>query len=242
VPGALTVAADFAPLAQALADTFTVHVIERRGRGASGPQGEQYAITSECEDLHAVQSVTGASLVFGHSFGGLVVLEAAIGDRDVRHVAVYEPGVSIHGSVAIDWAARCSSELSAGRPLDAFVTFVQGTNPQTAGRAPRWLLKRILALAIRGSEREQKFRLLSGTIREHAEAARVDGTAGRYQQISARILLMNGDKRASAHATNALAELLPAARTVSLDRCDHFAPEKHPELVAKHLKVAFADA
>ena len=86
VPGALTVAADFAPLAQALADVFTVHVIERRGRGASGPQGEDYSITRECEELRAVQSATGATLVFGHSFGGLVVLEAAIGDVGLRCV------------------------------------------------------------------------------------------------------------------------------------------------------------
>jgi hypothetical protein len=26
----------------------------------------------------------------------------------------------------------------------------------------------------------------------------------------------------------------------SLERCDHFAPEKNPELVAQHLKAAFA--
>jgi pimeloyl-ACP methyl ester carboxylesterase len=116
-------------------------------------------------------------------------------------------------------------------------------NPRSAGRAPRWLLKRILALAIRGSEREQKFRLLGGTIGEHAETARLDGTAERYRQISAGILLMNGrDARGTARATHALAELLPAARTASLERCDHFAPEKRPELVAEHLKVAFADA
>jgi pimeloyl-ACP methyl ester carboxylesterase len=243
VPGALAVAADFTLLAHALADTFTVHVIERRGRGASGPQGDRYTIASECADLQAVQSATGAALVFGHSFGGLVALEAAIGDRDLHHVAVFEPGVSIDGSVPIAWAARCRSELDAGRPLDAFVTFARGVNPKSAGRAPRWLLKRILALAIRGPEREQKFRLLAGTIHEHAEAARLDGTAERYRQISAEILLMSGrDARGTARATHALAELLPAARTTSLERCDHFAPEKRPELVAEHVKAAFAHA
>jgi pimeloyl-ACP methyl ester carboxylesterase len=242
VPGALTVAADFAPLAQALSDEFTVHVIERRGRGASGPQGEDYAITRECEDLRAVQSATGAALVFGHSFGGLVALEAAIGDSGLLHVAVYEPGVSIHGSVPIGWAERCRSELDAGRPFDAFVTFVRGMSPQSAGRLPRWILKAILRLAIRGSEREQKLRLLRGTIREHAEAARLDGTAERYRQIPAPTLLMSGRQGSgTARAAEALAEVLPAARTESLERCDHFAPEKNPELVAQHLKAAFAD-
>jgi len=241
VPGALTVAADFAPLARALSGAFTVHVIERRGRGASGPQGEDYAIARECEDLRAVRSATGASLVFGHSFGGLVALEAAIGDGGLRHVAVYEPGVSIRGSVPIGWAERCRSELDAGRPLDAFATFVRGMSPQSAGRLPRWMLKVILRSAIRGPEREQKFRLLRGTIREHAEAARLDGTAERYRQISAHMLLMSGRHASgTASATHALAEMLPGARTASLERCDHFAPEKKPELVAEHLRAAFA--
>jgi pimeloyl-ACP methyl ester carboxylesterase len=239
VPGALAVAADFAPLAQALADSFTVHVMERRGRGESGPQGERYTIASECDDLQAVRSATGATLLFGHSYGGLVVLEVAVGERDLRRVAVYEPGVS----VPIDWAARCRSELDAGHDFDAFVTFVRGVNPDSAGRAPRWLLKRILKLAIRGEERAQKLELLPGTIREHAEAARLDGTAERYRDISAGILLMSGsDKSGSVRATHALAEVLPAADTASLDRCDHFAPEKKPELVAAQLKTAFANA
>jgi pimeloyl-ACP methyl ester carboxylesterase len=38
VPGALAVATDFDALARELADRFTVHTIERRGRGESGPQ------------------------------------------------------------------------------------------------------------------------------------------------------------------------------------------------------------
>jgi pimeloyl-ACP methyl ester carboxylesterase len=243
VPGALAVAADFVPLACALCDVFTVHVLERRGRGASGPQGEDYAIARECEDLRAVQSATRADLVFGHSFGGFVALEAAIGDSRLRYVAVYEPGVSVNGSVPIGWAERCRSELDAGRTFDAFVTFVRGMSPRSAGRLPRPILKSILRLAIRGPEREQKFRLLRGAIREHAEAARLDGTADRYRQITAQVLLMSGTHASgTANATARLAEMLPAARTASLERCDHFAPEKKPELIAQHLKAAFAHA
>jgi hypothetical protein len=33
-------AADYAAFARALAERFTVHTIERRGRGESGPQGD----------------------------------------------------------------------------------------------------------------------------------------------------------------------------------------------------------
>ncbi len=39
IPGVLSVAADYAAFARSLAEHFTVHTIERRGRGESGPQG-----------------------------------------------------------------------------------------------------------------------------------------------------------------------------------------------------------
>ena len=39
IPGVLSMATDYAAFARTLAEHFTVHVIERRGRGASGPQG-----------------------------------------------------------------------------------------------------------------------------------------------------------------------------------------------------------
>jgi pimeloyl-ACP methyl ester carboxylesterase len=77
VGGALRTAEDYLPLAGRLARSLTVHLVERRGRGASGPQGPDYALAKEVEDLLAVRAETGARLAFGHSYGGLVVLEAA---------------------------------------------------------------------------------------------------------------------------------------------------------------------
>ena len=44
VPGVLSMAADYAAFARALSEHFTVHTIERRGRGESGPQGDDYSI------------------------------------------------------------------------------------------------------------------------------------------------------------------------------------------------------
>src|ERR1700731_32508 len=75
--GALSSSDDFSHFAQELADSFTVHVIDRRGRGMSGPQGNEYSIRKECEDITVVQEATGAAFLFGHSFGGLVALETA---------------------------------------------------------------------------------------------------------------------------------------------------------------------
>jgi len=63
IPGALSVAADYTAFATALAEQFTVHIIERRGRGLSSPQGAAYSIDTEREDVLALQRKTGASFL-----------------------------------------------------------------------------------------------------------------------------------------------------------------------------------
>src|SRR2546423_15363504 len=90
IPGMLSMAADYAAFTRALAEHFTVHTIERRGRGESGPQGDDYSIVKECEDVLALRAETGASLLVGHSYGGLVALEVARNNTALTTIAVYE--------------------------------------------------------------------------------------------------------------------------------------------------------
>lgn len=67
IPGVLSMASDYARFARALAGHgFTVHTMERRGRGGSGPQGNGYSIVKECEDVLALRAETGASFLVGH--------------------------------------------------------------------------------------------------------------------------------------------------------------------------------
>ncbi|MGZ3611648.1 MAG: alpha/beta fold hydrolase [Ktedonobacteraceae bacterium] len=63
-------ASDYATFARALAEHFMVHTIERCGRGESGPQGDDYSIAKECEDVLALRAEIDASLLVGHSDGG----------------------------------------------------------------------------------------------------------------------------------------------------------------------------
>jgi pimeloyl-ACP methyl ester carboxylesterase len=88
VPGALAMASDLTAFAELLAERHTVHVVQRRGRGGSGPQGDRYGIERECEDIEAVRAGTGARLIFGHSYGGLVALRAACGSAAFDAAAV----------------------------------------------------------------------------------------------------------------------------------------------------------
>src|SRR5512144_1278508 len=115
IPGVLSMAADYAAFARALSEHLAVHTIERRGRGESGPQGDDYSIVKECEDVLALCAETGASLLVGHSYGGLVALEVARNNKALIKVAVYEPGVSIDGSMPKDWIPGYKKKLAEER-------------------------------------------------------------------------------------------------------------------------------
>ncbi|WP_348786482.1 alpha/beta hydrolase [Leifsonia sp. NPDC080035] len=237
VPGALAVARDFDGLARELGTAFTVHTIERRGRGASGPQGDVYGAEREVEDILAVAAATGSRLIAGHSFGGFLALEALrTGRFDAG--AVYEPGVLIGEDdelVAMRWADRCAAELARGRRHAAFTTFVQGVNPETSGKAPRVVLSAIMRVAIPREERLQKYALLEGTLREHREAANLADQPERYRGVEAPVLLMTGKEATATSAGRAagrLSALLPSARLRLFPGLDHFGPEKQPALVA----------
>src|SRR5262249_39532611 len=106
LPGNNRMAHDYKKLAALLGTDLTIYVVERRGRGGSGPQGATYSVMREVEDLQAVMTATGATNVFGHSYGGLVALQAARIEPRITKLIAYEPGVSIHGSLDLSWLPR----------------------------------------------------------------------------------------------------------------------------------------
>jgi pimeloyl-ACP methyl ester carboxylesterase len=83
-------------LAEMLSDSYTVYLPDRRGRGLSGPKGENYSIKREIEDLRVLIQKTNAQMLFGHSAGGFIALEAAVA-LPIEKLALYEPAVSIDG-------------------------------------------------------------------------------------------------------------------------------------------------
>lgn len=234
VPGALGMAQDFDSFARDLANRFTVHAVDRRGRGKSGPQGDEYSIEKECDDIRAVCETTNATFLFGHSFGGFVVLETARRDSRLQKLAVYEPGMSIDGSINIDWTTACQEELDQEKYGDAFITFIRGVNPATS-KVPRWLLKLILWFMMKPDELQQKYTLLSSTISEHAELARLDNTYHHYGEITAKVLLLVGKEIQPGSPGWASTKLLPVLQNAtysSFPKLDHLGPEKNPTAIA----------
>jgi pimeloyl-ACP methyl ester carboxylesterase len=96
----------WAPIRADLEKRYTVHAIDRRGRGQSGDSND-YTIDREFEDVAAVVESIGEPVVLlGHSFGALCSLEATLRTSRVARLVLYEPpipaGVPIYSATIID--------------------------------------------------------------------------------------------------------------------------------------------
>jgi pimeloyl-ACP methyl ester carboxylesterase len=109
------------PLFPYFAARLTVCAMDRRGHGSSGDSAD-YSLQKEVEDVAAVvNSRPGKVFVLGHSFGGVVSLEAALVTDRVAKLALYEPPVRNSDNAAI--LARMERLIAAGNRQEALETF-----------------------------------------------------------------------------------------------------------------------
>jgi pimeloyl-ACP methyl ester carboxylesterase len=95
VHGTIHTAAEWFPVARLLAETHTVYVMERRGRGHSHDEGKPYGLQREIEDVAAIARLAGpGAALFGHSFGGLLVLAYVLQSGFAGDAVLYE---GVHG-------------------------------------------------------------------------------------------------------------------------------------------------
>ncbi len=127
VHGGMQAAQNLMRLAGALADSFTVYLPDRRGRGLSGPPGDHYGLAAECADIDALAQATGARNIFGLSSGAIVALQAALVLPALAKAALYEPPLSVNGSTPMGWVARYDREVAQGKLASAVITAVRGT-------------------------------------------------------------------------------------------------------------------
>jgi len=245
LPGVLSMASDYSAFASALANNFAVHTLERRGRGRSGPQGDGYSIQKEIDDVLALQRETGASLLVGHSYGGLIALEVARNKEAFTKIAVYEPGVSIDGSMPVHWMSGYEKKLAENRNLDALVEFTLADAPARLARIPAWLMKLILRIFfVRYPDSKKMLGLLRQNLHEWREIARLDGNYKDYREISAVVLLLYGgrsDSRAVDLVIERLPAVIPHCETKVFPKLDHFGIERTaPGEVAKAIGDFFS--
>ncbi len=245
LPGVLSMANDYAAFASALADNFAVYTLERRGRGRSGPQGDGYGIQKEIDDVLALQRETGASFLVGHSYGGLIALEVARNNDTFTKIAVYEPGVSIDGSMPVYWIPGYEKKLAENRNLDALVEFTLADAPARLAKIPAWLMKLMLRFFfVRYPESKQMLGLLRQNLCEWREIAGLDGHYLDYREVFAAVLLLYGG-RSNSRAVDLVVERLPAViphcETKVFPKLDHFGIERTaPREVANAIRDFFS--
>jgi pimeloyl-ACP methyl ester carboxylesterase len=135
VHGSMTVADEWLTVADRLAATRRVIVVERRGRGRSG-DATVHSLDVEARDLAAVvadvaRSVSGASRnadtnrapldLFGHSYGGAIVGRYAMDSSFSGAVVLYDPGAGFGGPIALGQRAPVRALLAAGSRDSALV-------------------------------------------------------------------------------------------------------------------------
>ena len=254
LPGGMQASQHYMRLATALADAFTVFVVDRRGRGLSGPHGDQYGMAKECEDVDALLTKTGAHFVFGHSSSGLIALQAALTLPFLHKVAIYEPPLSLHGSISSSWIPRFDREIAEGKPTSALITFLKADHLTSL---PRWLLLPLLKWYL---PREKKtllpndisMEVLIPTQRfDGLLVKEMDGSLENFAGMRADVLLLGGAKSPAflRDVLDALNHTLPQVKRITYPALDHSAPtdqsrpkQKGPERIAGDLRAFFSQS
>jgi pimeloyl-ACP methyl ester carboxylesterase len=245
--GAMQSALSQRDLAAALADRCTVVLPDRRGRGDSGPFGVDWSLEREVEDVAAVLAATGARTAMGISSGAIVVLTAALTEK-LDKLVLFEPPLSVAGSVATDWVEQVEADLARGDVPAALVTGMRGAQmgPAFLRKMPRALLQKATASMMdRTDGGLPSFRDLAPTLPYDGRivAATAD-TVERYRAVTVPTLLLGGSKSPAylRTALSAVERVLPDVRRVELKGLDHGATENtdrrgHPDRVAAEVRA-----
>jgi pimeloyl-ACP methyl ester carboxylesterase len=220
------------PLLPHLEPHFTVHAVDRRGRGASGDSAE-YTLDREYEDVAAVIDAVAVASgdavhVYGHSHGGIVAFGAATLTHNVRKLVLYEgwpvpdPGVfALPEKLEQRMDALLAADDRDGVVELVFRELEDMTDEDMAAfkAAPSWAGRVAAAHTI---TREVRGEL----------TARLDSEESRT--ITAPVLLVTGQNSAdwSKADVEAVAASLPDARIIVLEGQGHVADVLEAQLFA----------
>jgi pimeloyl-ACP methyl ester carboxylesterase len=224
VGGAFNLRSTVAGLAAALAPQFTAVTYDRRGRGDSGDNNADSGVDRrerEFDDLAAVvQAAGGRAAAFGHSSGGVLVLEAAASrpDLGIDQLVVYEPAYVVEGTRPVpgsDLLERLQALLREDRRDDA----VELYQLEAIG---------LPAPMVEGMKKTDMWRWLTALAPSLPyDAALYDPGFGppvdRLARIEQPTLAVAGSKTFESlrAATRAVSEAIPHARYIELAGEDH---------------------
>jgi pimeloyl-ACP methyl ester carboxylesterase len=219
------------PLLPALAARFTVYALDRRGRGGSGDD-TTHAIEQEFDDVAAVIDAIGEPAgLFGHSYGALCALEAALRAERLASLILYEPPIPIPAGAPVcppQTLATMSSCLAAGDRDGVVLAFAR-----EIARLPEEEIA-----AARSSPTWQATLETAHTIAREIQA--VEGYVfdpARFRDLTTPVLLLLGSESPPflTAATEAVADALPNSRLAILPGQGHLAMHTAPDLFLREV-------
>lgn len=211
-----------------LAERFTVHLLDRRGRRGSAEDntiGGDYDIKREGEDVAAVVEAAGQDVyLVAHSYGALCSLEAALITDAIGRMALYEPPAPTPGHPVIppDVLERLHTFAAAGEMEALLETFArQILSPADYAvltTPPNW----------------QASMDNAATIAREAQCVTAFDTSDRLARITTPVRLLLGTQSPAYHrpAIEAIAARLPQAELTLLHGQAHLAIDQAPEQFA----------
>jgi len=217
------------PVVPHLADEYRVVVPHRRGVGASG-DSDDYTLDRGVEDVRAVvEAVDGDPALFGHSFGGLLALEAARRTA-VSSCIAYEPAVLVgEYRDQADLAARMQANLDDDDRAAAMKYYVRevmhgGDSDDLDAWLDAWPpWPDIVELA-------ENIVRINRSIERYALPERLD--------IDAPVLLLTGSEGPPhlRDGIRAVEDALPRSQLVEFDGVGHGGPAEAPERITDRVR------
>jgi pimeloyl-ACP methyl ester carboxylesterase len=218
----------FRAVAPLLARRFTVHALDRRGRGDSG-DGQPYAVEREFEDVAVVAGWAAARdgapvTIVGHSYGGRAALGAALRTGAIAAVICYEgaptpPAASYHPP-GIE--ARLRERLDAGDRAGAHALFMREVVGMSDADLERYRADPIWPVRVAAAHT-----ILRELEAETAPEASLDALSAVRQPVLQ--LLGGASLPVFREAIRALDARLADGRIVVIEGARHAAHHTHPE-------------
>jgi pimeloyl-ACP methyl ester carboxylesterase len=228
VHGAMQAGASQSDLAELLAPGFTVHLMDRRGRGSgSAPLVADPAL--EVDDLEAVVRATGARRVVGVSSGAILAARLALRFADLERLVMFEPPLSIDGSMGLARTAAFDAAVSGGDLGRAMAVAMR-----ISEMGPPWMFGLpipLLAMLSRRMLTPDRLPLVLGL---EADVAIVRANADRvadFAAVTTPTLVIEGTATRPylRKAAAVLVEVIPGARRISLEGLHHGATQNRGE-------------
>ena len=251
IHGGINASQHMMKLGAALADAFTIYIPDRRGRGMSGPLGNNYSISREDEDLDALLQKTGAHLIFGTADGALFALHAAITLPAIQKVVAYEPVLlfSQPGQKEFEGTIeQYNRNIASGNLARTMVGLTKAEHADTGKvkAIPDFLLEILFKLVLSSDAKRAKggelsYRELLPTLGPELQVVRATkGTIENYKSISAEVLFLVGGKSNDFLKSTSvtMSKMLPHAHLVEIQDLAHGSAQDYgkPDALAQEIR------